>query len=184
MMTQYCHWHTVHVNCSLQCAVVHKTHGSCEGFENHLGGVAASLYEVGHFDKGSCQLRKGSRAAVAAPVKLAAVAREAGKENLACVFQWEFYEQILRATEGHRISLLQEDENAGKNSGLMLLTFGHGQFYYASAFLTALKQTREAEDAGVRTKAQKTLDALVKSAFPKMKPSGKKTEQIWLLRSG
>jgi transcriptional regulator with XRE-family HTH domain len=110
-------------------------------------------------------------------LKLAAVAREAGKENLAGIFQREFYEQILHATEGHRISFLQEDEKAGKNSGLMLLTFGHGQFEYASAFLTALKQMREAENPRVRTKAQETLDALVKSVFPEMKPPpGKKRE--------
>jgi transcriptional regulator with XRE-family HTH domain len=109
-------------------------------------------------------------------LKLSAVAREAGKENLAGIFEWAFYEQISNATAGHLISFLQEDEREGQNSGLMLLTFGSGQFDYASAFLTAIGRLRGGEDAGVRTKAQKSLDALVKSVFPEMKPPGKKRE--------
>src|SRR6202012_6281589 len=69
-------------------------------------------------------------------LKLAAVARDAGDEKLAGAFQGAFYEAITDATKGHRISFVQEDTTGGENAGLLLTTFGPGQFEYASAFST------------------------------------------------
>ncbi|MGA8594566.1 MAG: helix-turn-helix transcriptional regulator [Bryobacteraceae bacterium] len=96
-------------------------------------------------------------------LRLSAVAREAGKEGLAGVFEWAFYEQISNATAGHRISFLQEDETGGQNSGLMLLTFGEGQFEYASAFLMAMGRLEGAENPRTQNKARAALDSLVKA---------------------
>ena len=107
-------------------------------------------------------------------LKLAAVARDAGDEELANVFQWAFYESITEATKGQRISFLQEDERAGENAGLLLMTFGQGQFEYASAFSTALRQMADAPEAETRDKARKALDALVKVVFPRLRPPAAK----------
>ena len=107
-------------------------------------------------------------------LKLAAVAREAGDEKLAEVFQWSFYEQIAAATQGHRISFLQEDERAGENAGLLLMTFGQGQFEYVSAFSAALKGLSDSADAEAREKSRKALDALLKSVYPGLKPVPKR----------
>jgi hypothetical protein len=161
----------------LQCAVVHETYGSREGSKIGPERIPASIRNTARdFDQSPGQLREGSRAAVGALVEAVRRGPRGGKENLAGIFEWAFYEQISNATAGHLISFLQEDEREGQNSGLMLLTFGSGQFDYASAFLTAIGRLRGGEDAGVRTKAQKSLDALVKSVFPEMKPPGKKRE--------
>lgn len=116
--------------------------------------------------RGLVNYEKDREPPLALLLKLAAVAREAGDEKLANVFQWAFYEQITTATQGHRISFLQEDERAGGNSGLLLMTFGPGQFEYASAFSTVLNRMRECEDVEMRDKARKALDRLVNSVFP------------------
>jgi transcriptional regulator with XRE-family HTH domain len=116
--------------------------------------------------RGLVNYEKDREPPLALLLKLAAVARDAGNETLADVFQWAFYEVITDATKGHRISFLQEDERAGENAGLLLMTFAHGQFEYASAFSTALKRMRESEDAETRDKARKALDALAESVFP------------------
>ena len=104
---------------------------------------------------------------------MAAVAREAGDEKLADVFQWAFYEQSTTATQGHRISFLQEDESAGENAGLLMMTFAKGQFEYASAFSTAVKRMAGGADPEMREKSRKALNALVKCVFPGLKPGGR-----------
>jgi hypothetical protein len=49
------------------------------------------------------------------------------------------------------------------------MTFGPGQFEYASAFSTALNRMRECEDVEMRDKARKALDGLLNSVFPGLK---------------
>jgi transcriptional regulator with XRE-family HTH domain len=124
--------------------------------------------------RGLVNYEKDREPPLALLLKLAAVAREAGDERLADVFQWAFYEQITGATRGHRISFLQEDERAGENAGLLLMTFARGQFEYASAFSTALKRVVDGVDGEAREKARKALDALVKSVFPGLRPADRK----------
>ncbi len=124
--------------------------------------------------RGLANYEKEREPPLALLLKLAAVAREAGDEKLAEVFQWSFYEQIAAATQGHRISFLQEDERAGENAGLLLTTFGRGQFEYVSAFSTALKGLSDAADAETREKSRKALDTLLKSVYPGLKPVPKR----------
>jgi transcriptional regulator with XRE-family HTH domain len=107
-------------------------------------------------------------------LKLAAVARAAGNEKLADVFQWAFYEAITEATRGHGISFLQEDERAGEIAGLLLMTFARGQFEYVSAFSTALKRMLSATDAETRDKARKALETFVQSISPGLRPATRK----------
>jgi transcriptional regulator with XRE-family HTH domain len=121
--------------------------------------------------RGLVNYEKDREPPLALLLKLAAVAREAGDEKLADVFQWAFYEQITTATQGHQISFLQEDESAGENAGLLMMTFARGQFEYASAFSTAVKRMVGGADAETREKSRKALDSLVKSVFPGLKPA-------------
>lgn len=124
--------------------------------------------------RGLVNYEKDREPPLALLLKLAAVARESGDENLADIFQWGFYEQITTAMQGYRIAFLQEDQRADENPGLLLMTFAHGQFEYASAFLTAMKWMIEAGHSGTRDQGRKALDGLLKSVFPGVRPSAKK----------
>ncbi len=122
--------------------------------------------------RGLVNYEKDREPPLALLLKLAAVAREADDEKLANVFQWAFYEQITAATQGHQISFLQEDEHAGENAGLLMMTFVKGQFEYVSAFSTAVKGMANGADPEMRERSRKALDALVKCVFPGLKTGG------------
>jgi transcriptional regulator with XRE-family HTH domain len=125
--------------------------------------------------RGLVNYEKDRQPPLALLLKLAAIARDAGDEKLADVFQWAFYEAITDATKGHQISFLQEDERAGENAGLLLMTFAQGQFEYVSAFSTAIKRMVDGGDAETRDKARKALDGLLSSIFPGVEPPKRAT---------
>jgi hypothetical protein len=136
--------------------------------------IAAGVrHQIRNFDTGLVH-EKDRDPPLALLLKLAAVAREADDEKLAQIFQWAFYEQITAATRGHRISFIQEDDTGGENAGLLLTTFGPGQFELASAFSTAPTRMREEGDGKQPDKARRALDSLRQSILPGLKPSLRK----------
>jgi len=102
-------------------------------------------------------------------LKLAALARETGEESLSHVFQWAFYDTLTEATFEHDVGFTQEDHRGGKGGGLMLLTFKPGDYYYVSAFRSALDMLHDEEDPARREKGRKILDALYRSTHPRLK---------------
>lgn len=52
--------------------------------------------------RGLVNYEKDREPPLALLLKLAAIARDTGNDNLADVFQWAFYEQIMNATRGYQ----------------------------------------------------------------------------------
>ena len=102
-------------------------------------------------------------------LKLAAIARESGEDELSYVFQWAFYHTITEATYEHDVWFSQEDHRGGKGGGLMLLTFKPGDYYYVESFRSALDMLHDKDDPTRREKGKKVLDALYRSTHPRLK---------------
>ena len=108
-------------------------------------------------------------------LKLAAVARDAGETELAYAFEWAFYDEVAKATMGHRISYLLGVDDA---KGLLLMTLGPGEFEYASAFTCALQQLREHGNSRHET-ARNLLNGLVEAISPirSLGPEARRTDR-------
>jgi DNA-binding XRE family transcriptional regulator len=106
-------------------------------------------------------------------LKLAAVAREGDQEHLEDIFQSAFYKQISEAIRGHRIALLIDAGTSDRATGFMMMNFGPGRTEQVSAFMLALREAEESEDASLRRDMEQALKAL-KAAVTQGKRAGAK----------
>ena len=93
-------------------------------------------------------------------LKLAAVAHEAGQKHLADLFESAFFRQISEAIRGHRIAFLRDAGTSDRETGLMMMNFGPGRMEQVSAFMQALREADDSENASVKRDMEQALKAL------------------------
>jgi DNA-binding XRE family transcriptional regulator len=107
-------------------------------------------------------------------LKLAAVAGEADQEHLEDIFQSAFHKQISEAIRGHRIAFLIDAGTSDRETGFMMMNFGLGHAEYITAFMTALREAEDSEDASLKRNMEEILKALKTAVTQGKRAGGKK----------
>lgn len=107
------------------------------------------------------EMQKGARTPpLDVILRLQAVAREAGYNDLVKVFAEFFREQLTRSMKGQRIGFLSSGRRDEKLGGLLLLSFDSGEYQAVADFFNAFTAAFVSDDGRERARGKAILAAL------------------------